>query len=134
VSVVSHRCGTLPAVRRKLRASLSLLLMPLPAAGSGTPTSHSAATATLRSPESSPAHPAPSAAAKPTRAAVSAAATIAASTGAAAALAELPVKGRAPMTGHRRDRFGPAWADANSDGCDTRTICIRSLPGATLPQ
>jgi hypothetical protein len=136
VSVVSHRCGTLPAVRRKLRAALSLLLMPLPAAAcSATPTSHSAATATVRSPASSAAHPAPSAAAKPTRAAVSAAATTWASTGAAtAALAALPVKGRAPMTGYRRDQFGPAWADVNRNGCDTRTICIRSLPGATLPQ
>jgi hypothetical protein len=37
-----------------------------------------------------------------------------------AALALLPVKGRAPMTGYDRDRFGPAWLDADRNGCDTR--------------
>lgn len=47
-------------------------------------------------------------------------------TGAAArALAALPVKGRAPLTGYTRARFGPPWTD-NSDaplghnGCSTR--------------
>jgi hypothetical protein len=120
-------------VRRKLRASLSLLLVPFAtAACSGT---HSAASTTFSSPASSAEPPASSAAAKPTRAAAGAPATIAASTGAAvAALAVLAVKGRAPMTGYSRDQFGPAWADVNRNGCDTRTICIRSLPGATLPQ
>ncbi|WP_240311747.1 excalibur calcium-binding domain-containing protein [Nocardioides houyundeii] len=39
---------------------------------------------------------------------------------AAAALALLPVKGRAPMTGYERDRFGPSWLDADRNGCDTR--------------
>jgi Excalibur calcium-binding domain/Protein of unknown function (DUF1524) len=39
---------------------------------------------------------------------------------AAAALALLPVKGRAPMTGYDRARFGPAWLDADRNGCDTR--------------
>ncbi|MBC9735144.1 excalibur calcium-binding domain-containing protein [Nocardioides sp. zg-578] len=39
---------------------------------------------------------------------------------AAALLAELPVKGRAPMTGYDRARFGPAWLDADRNGCDTR--------------
>ena len=37
-----------------------------------------------------------------------------------AALERLPVKGRAPMTGYDRDRFGPAWLDADRNGCDTR--------------
>ena len=37
-----------------------------------------------------------------------------------AALALLPVKGRAPLTGYDRDRFGPAWLDADRNGCDTR--------------
>ena len=36
------------------------------------------------------------------------------------ALRLLPVKGRAPMTGYDRDRFGPAWLDADRNGCDTR--------------
>ena len=39
---------------------------------------------------------------------------------AVAALRLLPVKGRAPMTGYDRDRFGPAWLDADRNGCDTR--------------
>jgi uncharacterized protein DUF1524/excalibur calcium-binding domain-containing protein len=37
-----------------------------------------------------------------------------------AALAALPVKGRAPMTGYTRERFGQAWLDADRNGCDTR--------------
>jgi hypothetical protein len=36
------------------------------------------------------------------------------------ALSLLPVKGRAPMTGYDRDRFGQAWLDADRNGCDTR--------------
>lgn len=36
------------------------------------------------------------------------------------ALAALAVKGRAPMTGYARDRFGQAWLDADRNGCDTR--------------
>jgi len=39
---------------------------------------------------------------------------------AVAALSLLAVKGRAPMTGYDRDRFGPAWLDADRNGCDTR--------------
>jgi hypothetical protein len=47
---------------------------------------------------------------------------------AAAALAALPVKGRAPMTGYDRDRFGPAWADVDRDGCDQRNdVLARDL-------
>ena len=42
---------------------------------------------------------------------------------AAQALATLTVKGRAPMTGYSRDQFGPAWADVDRNGCDTRIIC-----------
>lgn len=41
-------------------------------------------------------------------------------TTALAALSVLAVKGRAPMTGYDRDRFGPAWLDADRNGCDTR--------------
>ena len=36
------------------------------------------------------------------------------------ALSLLPVKGRAPMTGYDRARFGQAWLDADRNGCDTR--------------
>jgi hypothetical protein len=37
-----------------------------------------------------------------------------------AALAQLRVRGRAPMTGYRRSQFGPAWADVDGNHCDTR--------------
>ena len=46
---------------------------------------------------------------------------------AAAALATLPVKGRAPMTGYDRDEFGPAWLDADRNGCDTRNDVLRAF-------
>lgn len=42
-----------------------------------------------------------------------------------AALRGLPVKGRAPLTGYDRDRFGPAWLDADRNGCDTRNDVLR---------
>ncbi|WP_300008921.1 HNH endonuclease family protein [Pseudonocardia sp.] len=47
---------------------------------------------------------------------------------AAAALATLPVKGRAPKTGYERDRFGQRWADVDRDGCDQRNqVLARDL-------
>lgn len=55
---------------------------------------------------------------------------------ATAALAQLetvPVKGRAPKTGYSRDEFGPAWADTDHNGCDTRNdILARDLVGETF--
>jgi hypothetical protein len=52
---------------------------------------------------------------------------------AASALASLPVKGRAPKTGYDRQRFGPAWADVDRNGCDTRNdILKRDLEGETF--
>ena len=39
---------------------------------------------------------------------------------AAETLETLAVKGRAPKTGYDRDQFGPAWADVDHNGCDTR--------------
>ncbi|MFC4059421.1 HNH endonuclease family protein [Planomonospora corallina] len=48
-------------------------------------------------------------------------------------LERLPVKGRAPMTGFDRDEFGPAWADVDRNGCDTRNdILKRDLEGETF--
>jgi Protein of unknown function (DUF1524) len=52
---------------------------------------------------------------------------------AAAVLAGLPVKGRAPQTGYDRDRFGPAWSDVDRNGCDTRNdILARDLTGVAF--
>ncbi len=50
-----------------------------------------------------------------------------------AALESLPVKGRAPKTGYDRDQFGPAWADVDGNGCDTRNdILARDLTQTAL--
>jgi hypothetical protein len=47
-----------------------------------------------------------------------------------AVLATMPVKGRAPQTGYDRDQFGPAWADVDRNGCDTRNdVLTRDLTG-----
>ncbi|WP_402467195.1 GmrSD restriction endonuclease domain-containing protein [Isoptericola aurantiacus] len=49
-----------------------------------------------------------------------------------AALADLTIKGRAPKTGYDRDQFGPAWADVDHNGCDTRNdILTRDLTRPT---
>ena len=46
--------------------------------------------------------------------------------GAALKAAEsLTVKGRAPKTGYSRDRFGTAWADTDSNNCDTRDDILK---------
>ncbi|WP_430010722.1 HNH endonuclease family protein [Mobiluncus curtisii] len=51
---------------------------------------------------------------------------------AAAALASLPVKGRAPKTGYRRAEFGRRWRDIDHNGCDTRNdILNRDLTNKT---
>ena len=61
------------------------------------------------------------------------AAPAAASGDAASALAALPVKGRAPKTGYAREQFGPAWADVDRNGCDTRNdVLNRDLTGETF--
>jgi hypothetical protein len=49
-----------------------------------------------------------------------------------AVLNTLSVKGRAPRTGYRRTQFGPAWADVDHNGCDTRNdILNRDLTDRT---
>ena len=43
-------------------------------------------------------------------------------------LSGIPIKGRAPKTGYDREQFGPAWADVDHNGCDTRNdILARDL-------
>ena len=44
---------------------------------------------------------------------------------AAAALEGLAVKGRAPKDNYQRTAFGPAWQDADRNGCDTRNDILR---------
>ncbi|MCL2396174.1 MAG: HNH endonuclease family protein [Acidimicrobiaceae bacterium] len=49
-----------------------------------------------------------------------------ASSGSASAILQtLAIKGRAPLTGYSRDQFGPAWADVDRNGCDTRNDILR---------
>lgn len=51
---------------------------------------------------------------------------------ATAVLESLAVKGRAPKTGYTRAQFGPAWADVDRNGCDTRNdILKRDLTSIT---
>lgn len=42
-----------------------------------------------------------------------------------AAARSLTVKGRAPKTGYSRSRFGTAWADTDSNSCDTRDDILK---------
>ena len=45
----------------------------------------------------------------------------------------LAVKGRAPRTGYQRANFGPAWADVDHNGCDTRNdVLARDLTEETF--
>ncbi|WP_307482571.1 HNH endonuclease family protein [Pseudarthrobacter sulfonivorans] len=45
----------------------------------------------------------------------------------------VPVKGRVPKTGYTRDEFGPAWANTDRNGCDTRNdILARDLANETF--
>ncbi|MFR9806453.1 HNH endonuclease family protein [Pseudonocardia sp. RS010] len=56
-----------------------------------------------------------------------------AGSGAAADLATLPVKWRAPKTGYSRDEFGQPWADIDRNGCDQRNdVLARDLAGVTF--
>lgn len=49
------------------------------------------------------------------------------------ALAQLPVKGRAPKAGYRRDAFGQSWRDIDRNGCDQRNdVLARDLDGPTF--
>ncbi|WP_159803402.1 GmrSD restriction endonuclease domain-containing protein [Arthrobacter zhaoguopingii] len=50
-----------------------------------------------------------------------------------AGLEALAVKGRAPKTGYEREKFGPAWADVDRNGCDTRNdILAKDLSEETF--
>jgi hypothetical protein len=52
---------------------------------------------------------------------------------AAAALARLPVQGRAPFTGYSREQFGEAWKDVDRNGCDQRNdVLARDLVDETF--
>lgn len=52
---------------------------------------------------------------------------------AAAALAQLPVKGRAPRTGYEREQFGQRWKDVDRNGCDQRNdVLARDLVDETF--
>jgi hypothetical protein len=81
-------------------------------------------TAAVGAPPPGPAVSSGATAAAPSPAAVASAANPAPGS-AAALLATLAVKGRAPMTGYRRDAFGQAWADVDRNGCDTRNDVLR---------
>jgi hypothetical protein len=65
---------------------------------------------------------------RPSEAAVQRALARAAPGTALAHAGRLPVRGRAPRTGYERELFGPAWADVDGNGCDTRNdVLARDL-------
>jgi hypothetical protein len=112
-------------VPARARSALLPVAALLVAAGCAAP-APTASSASSASPEPAPAALATSA---PTPAP---AADTAGARRALAQLAVLPVKGRAPMTGYSRDAFGPAWADVDRNGCDTRDdVLARDLTGVT---
>ena len=48
-------------------------------------------------------------------------------------LESIPVKGRASKTGYTRTEFGPAWADVDRNGCDSRNdILARDMTNETF--
>lgn len=50
-----------------------------------------------------------------------------------ALVGSLTVRGRGPHTGYARARFGPAWADTDHNGCDTRDdVLARDLVDLTF--
>ncbi len=51
--------------------------------------------------------------------------SVAPASSARALLDGLRVQGRGPLTGYDREAFGPAWADADRNGCDTRNDVLR---------
>lgn len=109
-------------------ASASLGASSRPDASEGSDASRGTAASGRSAPS---AGPGPSAAAAPPGA--RAAHGLLDAAGARAALAALPVKGRAPATGYDRvRRFGEAWLDVDGNGCDTRDdILARDLAGVT---
>ena len=50
-----------------------------------------------------------------------------------AQLGGIPVKGRSGTGGYERSEFGPAWADVDRNGCDTRNdVLARDLTGVAF--
>lgn len=124
--VASPRLRSRPLLRRGAAAALALALLagcaPLPDAPSA-PASPAAATSTAPAAVTSSA-PAPAAATESAAPTPDPAEDAAPGT-AAAALAGLAVKGRAPKTGYGREEFGPRWSDTDHNGCDTRNDMLR---------
>jgi hypothetical protein len=123
--------------QRKLTAVLGALVLlwviGQTAQGRRSPTSSTGRESTA-SPHPASSAPTPSAPSTPSPTARTGTPTTRPASGSAlAALARLPVKGRAPMTGYRREEFGQAWLDADRNGCDTRNdILRRDVTGAVL--
>ncbi len=120
--------------------------VPSVATGTATPTASAAPTAAPATPvpaattaapaliTASPPVATPNPTPKPTQTPTRDVVVVAAASGpAATALLALPVKGRAAKTGYSRDAFGPAWADVDRNGCDTRDdVLRRDLTATTI--
>src|SRR4051794_26512834 len=101
----------LPGVKRR---GLSRVLTTLAAVGVAALMAGCAAT-----PETEPTAATSSAtSAAPSSSAAESAIEAGSPTTALAALAAVPVKGRAPKTGYDRDLYGSGWVDVDRNGCD----------------
>lgn len=104
-------CGLLTACG----GALNVELPPAAAVASGTPSPETAGPIESAVPSPAPSSPEQMGSSAPVG-------------GVLAALRTLEVKGRAPRTGYDRDLFGPAWADTDRNGSDTRDdILARDL-------
>ncbi len=111
------------------RSSLILLLVALGLAGCGAATTTTTTSAPAPA-SATGAHHQTKAPRHPRKRTTAPAPSHAVTGSTAAALAKLPVKGRAPKTGYSRAQFGDGWADTG--GCDTRDrILTRDLTART---
>ncbi len=123
-----------PATARRSQTATPRATTPPSPAGTATPTESPTPAPARQSPTAVPPPAAvhtspPQPATRPAVAAISPTRTTGpAATGTgpvAVALLALPVRGRAPRTGYSRNQFGPAWADVDGNGCDTRDDILR---------
>ncbi len=138
LALASATCSTARQVLGALFASLILVLVALGLAGCGASTTTPATSAPT--PDTATSAPAPDSATgthhrakarhRPRKRTTVPVPSHAVAGSAAAALAKLPVKGRAPKTAYSRAQFGDGWADTG--GCDTRDrILTRDLAART---
>lgn len=130
VGTVNALTGNVPETTSATSASSSATSASASPAPTATSPSPSSAKPTVTSAKPSPSETTPTAVPldKETNLIAAPAADTSTSSNAQAAIEKLetlPVKGRASKSGYNRDLFGPAWADVDRNGCDTRNDILR---------